>query len=303
MSDDSSTRVITNIKEALAASDKEAEKLPPALLGVGGKFNGHLFSLEEDKSYIIGRGLTNEIVLEVEDISRKHCEVEVGENNVVLKDLESKNGTFLNNDRVNTPVTLRKGDIIKIGQHAFKFLPRGDTERLSYDKLQKDANIDKWTGAYNKAYFNRALGHEFKKSKLEGSPLSLIILDLDHFKKVNDDYGHDAGDYVLKTLADIILKSSIRKNDVFARYGGEEFVILLPGINLKISYNIAERLRIQIENFNFMYEGKKLEVTASIGISDYRMGVKSGGDLFKRADKAVYKAKKNGRNQVCFFKE
>ena len=108
-------------------------------------------------------------------------------------------------------------------------------------------------------------------------------------------------DKVLKTIAEI-LSAHTREADFVARYGGEEFVVLLPSTNLKDGFAIAERMRKLVEQHNFMYEGQKLPVTASIGIADYRTGVNNGTDLFKRADSAVYKSKQGGRNQVNFFK-
>ena len=114
---------------------------------------------------------------------------------------------------------------------------------------------------------------------------------------------YDAGDYVLKEMAGIVRNNGVRDQDIFARYGGEEFVILLPKTNLKYSFEIAERLRKLIETHSFTYESQKLPVTASIGVADYRQGVNSGVDLFKRADSAVYKAKEAGRNQVQFYRD
>ena len=192
--------------------------------------------------------------------------------------------------------------MVKLGNIALKYLPKGDPERLTYDKLQKEANTDSHTGCYNKGYFNNALDLEVKKSKITGNPLSLIVFDLDHFKKLNDNYGHDAGDYVLKDVAAQIRAGGVRDQDIFARYGGEEFVILLPKTNLKQSFEIAERLRKLIENHEFNYEGNRLPVTMSVGVADYRQGVTTGTDLFKRADEAVYKSKQGGRNQVNFYR-
>ena len=175
---------------------------------------------------------------------------------------------------------------------------------MTYEKLSIEANTDGHTGCYNKTYFNNALELQLKKARLKGTPLSLVILDLDHFKTLNDNYGHDAGDFVLKELADFVRGHGIRnKEDVFARYGGEEFCILLPEINLKMAYEIAERLRKMIEEHKFIYDGKELPVTASIGVSDYRSGVHKGVDLFKRADSAVYKSKEGGRNRVSFYRD
>lgn len=301
MSTDDTTIVLTDIRAALQASEKEAQQKPAALLVVGGDLNGTLFDLIESMTGI-GRNADNAIALEFNGVSRYHFKLHVSGETHLLEDCGSKNGTYLNNKKVegNTPLT--KGDIIKIGSIALKYLPKGDPERLTYDKLNLEANTDKHTGCYNKTYFNNRITLEVNKSKVTGDPLSLIIFDLDHFKKLNDSFGHDAGDYVLKEMAAVIRSNGIREQDVFARYGGEEFVILLPKTNLKQSFEIAERLRKLIESREFMYDGKRLPVTASIGVADYRQGVITGTDLFKRADEAVYKAKEGGRNQVQFYR-
>ncbi len=300
MSDDA-TLVITDIKAALAASDKEAESKPACLLVVGGELNGTIFDLlDGDNS--VGRSPECQIPLDFQGISRKHFSVNVNAGVATLSDLGSSNGTFINNEKTAAAATLKKGDMIKIGSIALKYLPQGDTERLTYDKLQEDANTDGLTKCYNKMYFNNKLDLEVKKSKITGQPLSLIIFDLDHFKHLNDNYGHDAGDYVLKEKAELLRDNGIRKGDVFARYGGEEFVVLLPNTNLKQAFEIAERLRKLVETHDFVYDGKKLPVAASIGVADYRQGVNTGTDLFKRADSAVYKSKEGGRNQVNFYK-
>lgn len=299
---DDSTIVLTDIKAALSSAENEAQQKPAALLMVGGDLNGTLFDLTVPE-VSVGRSADNTIALDFQGISRYHFKLVASATGYILVDSGSKNGTYLNNKKTEVPTELKKADIIKIGSMALKYLPKGDPERLTYDKLNKEANSDKLTGCYNKGYFNNALENEVKKSKVTGSPLSLIIFDLDHFKKLNDTYGHDAGDFVLKELSKLIRAYGVRELDIFARYGGEEFVILLPKTNLKQSFEIAERLRKLIENHQFVYDNKRLPVTASIGVADYRQGVITGTDLFKRADSAVYKAKHGGRNQVQFFKE
>lgn len=301
MSTDDTTIVLTDIRAALQASEKEAQQKPACLLVVGGDLNGTLFDLVEP-IVSVGRNADNQIALEFNGVSRIHFKLHASGEGHVLEDCGSKNGTYLNNKKVEGQVQLSRADIIKIGSIALKYLPKGDPERLTYDKLNLEANTDKHTGCYNKGYFNNRIALEVNKSKVTGDPLSLIIFDLDHFKKLNDNYGHDAGDYVLKEMAQVIRVGGIREQDVFARYGGEEFVILLPKTNLKQSFEIAERLRKLIENKEFIYDGKRLPVTASIGVADYRQGVNSGTDLFKRADEAVYKAKEGGRNQVQFYR-
>jgi two-component system cell cycle response regulator len=301
MSTDDTTIVLTDLRAALNASEKEAQKKPAALLVVGGDLNGTLFDLI-DSLVSVGRNPENNISLEFNGVSRHHFKLHSSGETHVLEDCGSKNGTYLNNKKVEGLTPLAKGDIIKLGSIALKYLPKGDPERLTYDKLSMEANTDRHTGCFNKTYFNNRIALEVNKCKVTGDPLSLVIFDLDHFKKLNDNYGHDAGDFVLKEMAHVIRSNGIREQDVFARYGGEEFVILLPKTNLKQSFEIAERLRKLIENKEFIYDGKRLPVTASIGVADYRQGVTSGTDLFKRADEAVYKSKEGGRNQVNFFR-
>jgi two-component system, cell cycle response regulator len=302
MSDDA-TLVITDIKAALAAAEDEAGKKSACLLCVGGELNGTIFDLEPGDSSC-GRNPDCTIPLEFQGISRKHFKVNVSEDSQVcaVSDLGSSNGTFVNNKKIEGEVQLTKGDMIKIGSFALKFLPKGDPERLTYDQLQHEANTDGLTSCYNKRYFNNRIELEVKKCKVTGKPLCLIVFDLDHFKKLNDTYGHDAGDYVLKEKARILREKGIRDGDIFARYGGEEFTVLLPETNLKDGFAIAERMRKLVEQHNFVYEGQKLPVSASIGIADYRQGVNTGTDLFKRADSAVFVSKDGGRNQVNFFK-
>jgi diguanylate cyclase (GGDEF)-like protein len=246
--------------------------------------------------------------MEFQGISRKHILINVKagtEDQLIctVKDLGSRNGTYLNNIKLEGEQELKKGDVIKIGVVALKFIPKGDPERLTYDKLNFEANTDGLTKCYNKSYFNQMLDLWIKKSKITGNPLSLIIIDLDYFKKLNDTFGHDAGDFALKEVSKLIRASGIRDGDLFARYGGEEFMVLLPQTNLKQGFEIAERIRVLIAEHSFMYDEKKLPVLASLGVADYRKGVNTGSDLFKRVDNALYVSKNKGRNQVNFYRE
>ena len=302
MSDDA-TVVFSESKllNELEAVEKEAGDKPAALMVVGGELNGTLFDLDQ-KEVGVGRNPDNRVPLEFNGISRYHFKiVEVPEGHQLV-DNQSKNGTYLNNQKIQGDQLLKKGDIVKLGSICLKYLPKGDPERLTYDKLNWDANTDGHTGCYNKTYFNNMLELLVKKSRLKGEPLSLIIFDLDHFKNLNDTYGHNAGDYVLKELAELIRENGTRKNqDIFARYGGEEFCLLLPKTNLKQAFEIAQRLRQLVEEHKFDYDNKELPVTASLGLADYREGVFNGEDLFRRADKAVYKSKEDGRNRVSYY--
>jgi diguanylate cyclase (GGDEF)-like protein len=159
--------------------------------------------------------------------------------------------------------------------------------------LETQATTDALTGIYNRIKFNTSLTMEMARSERYQSPLSLILFDIDHFKNVNDTYGHSAGDNVLKRLAKRI-QASIRETDIFARWGGEEFVILAPGLFIMEAVQLAEKLRRNIEELYFI---KPQKITLSFGVAAFKKG-DSSTVLINRADEALYRAKENGRNQV-----
>ncbi len=157
---------------------------------------------------------------------------------------------------------------------------------------------DKLTRIFNRRFFDQKLEEYSRLSERFGQPLSCIIADLDHFKLVNDTFGHQVGDYVLKNIAKI-LDRTIRKTDIIARYGGEEFVVLLPNTCLKDALNLAEKLRMSIESARMSYKGINLHIEISLGVSTGQTGDSLGDNLVKKADNALYEAKRLGRNRVC----
>jgi diguanylate cyclase (GGDEF)-like protein/PAS domain S-box-containing protein len=168
------------------------------------------------------------------------------------------------------------------------------TERkLAEEELKRLATTDKLTGAYNRTKFKEIIGREIERVRRYNQPLSIIIFDIDHFKDVNDRYGHGAGDYVLKTVADIV-RENIRKIDYFVRWGGEEFMIISSETNLKEACVLAERIREAIESYTFEDVGK---VTVSLGLTEFKES-DTEDSLIRRADNAMYEAKKKGRNRV-----
>ena len=163
-------------------------------------------------------------------------------------------------------------------------------------KAKEKALYDGLTGIYNRAVFNDRIVKEIEKAKREKRPLSFLILDIDHFKKINDTYGHQTGDMVLKILAGQI-KKVMRDFDFFARYGGEEFVIILPDTDIETAKKIAERIRKKIENTKFLYKKERIVVTISIGLTHLKEN-DTKKTLIERADQALYEAKNLGRNKV-----
>lgn len=300
----SNATIILKKDDMTATENKDILNCNACLLGIKGEVLGQFYDLPAGVN-TFGRNPENTFSLDIEGISRKHFMIEIidasNESIAQVRDLDSSNGTRVNGHKITSKV-LQKSDVIEVGKIQFRFLPKGDPERLSLDKMYMAANMDKLTESFNKAYFQEHLETEIIKSKNIGTPLTLLVLDLDKFKVLNDTYGHLAGDYVLKEVARIIRLQGIREGDIFARYGGEEFVILLPKTALKQGFEIAERIRKIVEMHTYNFEDKKLQVTTSVGVADYREGVNTGDDLFKRADKALYISKEKGRNQANFFR-
>ena len=171
-----------------------------------------------------------------------------------------------------------------------------------FSTVKKEAIYDTLTSLFNRRHFEEMLSAETQKAFESESNLSLIMVDIDHFKKVNDTFGHDGGDKVLREIASL-LKSSVRKHDTVARYGGEEFGLLLPGAPLEPTSMVAERIRRLVENTAFDIGPSKIHVTISLGISNFPVHrMKSKEELVKMADLALYEAKRGGRNRVCIFK-
>ncbi len=169
-----------------------------------------------------------------------------------------------------------------------------------YEKVEDLSNVDGLTGLYNRRYFQLTLERMLMEASRTGHPLSMIMLDIDHFKRVNDTYGHKAGDDVIRFLSRT-LKNNIRKVDIAARYGGEEFVVLLHNTNVEGAARLAEKIRILVKDATINADGSTLNITSSFGVSSYPSLSMSTGDLVKNSDQALYYSKENGRNMVTTF--
>jgi len=292
------TVVLRGDSETLKVEREAAKQHAACLIIIRGQPQGKRYELSKN-SMFIGRDVAAEIMLNDQNASRKHAEVIVEGEVVKLKDNGSTNGTFVNDKAIKEPVVLRKEDMIKIGNTILKFLPAGELEIYYLGTLESAAHTDPLTKVYNKGYIMESLEAEFKRARALHQDFSLIILDLDHFKKVNDTYGHDAGDYVLKEVSALVRLKVLPKEAIFGRFGGEEFMILLPNTGLEAATQVGENVRAGLEKHQFVYEGTRIPVTASIGVAESALDVDNFNSLFKLADKAVYQAKHGGRNQVC----
>jgi len=257
---------------------------------------GTRYPLSEEP-VILGRGNDCEIRINDHSVSRRHARIQAGVDGFYAVDLQSTNGTFVN----DVPVSICKlndGDYFRVGNCIYRFLAGGNVEAEYHEEIYRLTIVDGLTEIHNKRYLLEFIDRELARSIRHHRPLALILFDLDHFKTVNDDLGHLAGDYTLRELAACV-KESVRREELFARYGGEEFAIVLPESSREGACVAAERIRTLVEKHPFEYEGKNYHITISLGV-----GLTTGEtplssqELIRLADEKMYQAKNEGRNRV-----
>ncbi len=250
------------------------------------------------KSYIVGRDAEVDLVISRSSVSRQHSQLlqdEAGE--WWVQDMGSTNGTFVNEERI-TRKCLTDGDQVRFGDAIFKFLSGANIESAYHEEIYRMTILDGLTGIHNKRYFLEFLERELAGAHRHRHPLSLVMFDVDHFKKVNDTRGHLCGDHVLKEISARV-KARVRREDLFARYGGEEFVCVLASTSLEGAVVFAEQIRGLIADRPCVFDGEAFGVAISLGVST--VFNEPGVDLLtliKRADDNLYAAKRGGRNQV-----
>jgi diguanylate cyclase (GGDEF)-like protein len=257
---------------------------------------GKRFVLEQPMMRV-GRGTDCEVVLEGDSVSRRHAHFERRGTAWYAVDEGSTNGTFVNEHQLQEAVLLANNDRIQIGPTIFKYLSGADAEAKYYEEIYKMTIIDGLTQIHNKRYLSEALDREIIRARRHSRDLAVVMFDIDYFKRINDDCGHLAGDYVLRELADVV-QSRIRRDEVFARYGGEEFVIVLPETQLEGAVTLAETLRKRVAEHVFVFQGEKIAVTVSVGCAAVQTE-DTATDIIARADAKLYEAKRSGRNKVC----
>lgn len=299
MSDnDENTRVITVV--ASKPPDEGQERRNDCLVVIYTKEQtmlGKRFVLDQ-KAVRVGRGADNQIVLDGDSVSRRHCRFERRSDSWSVVDDGSTNGTYVNDDHIASESRLANGDRVKVGPTIFKFLSGTDVESQYHEEIYRMTIIDGLTQAYNKRYLNEALDREIIRARRHARNLSLLMFDIDRFKLINDEHGHLAGDVVLKELAQLV-QGRIRRDELLARYGGEEFVVMLPETTLDGALVLAETLRAKVQENVFVFQSDRINVTISIGCAMMVEADRSATELLKRADECLYEAKRSGRNRVC----
>jgi diguanylate cyclase (GGDEF)-like protein len=256
---------------------------------------GRRYELGDCRDVIIGRGADCDIQVDRDSVSRRHAKVTRADSGWQVQDLGSTNGSYVNDAPIQQ-CGLRDGDLLKIGNAIFKFLVGGNIESAYHEEIYRMTIIDGLTHAYNKRYFIENLDKEIPRCARHQRSLSLVMFDIDHFKKINDVHGHLTGDHVFRELARRV-RTRVRKEEVFARYGGEEFVLTLPETVREQAMKVAEDLRCLVNAEPFNFDGDLIPVTISLGIGTTTSEISSEA-FIKLADDNLYKAKRAGRNRV-----
>ncbi len=252
-----------------------------------------------NSQYIVGRDSEADFVVSRSSVSRQHARLYIDEDgNWWVEDLNSTNGTFVNESRIHAQ-QIADSDQVRFGDAIYKFLSGSNIESAYHEAIHNMAIQDGMTGIHNKRFFLEFLEREIAVGSRHGHPLTLVMFDVDHFKKVNDTHGHLAGDAVLKDLAGRI-RPRIRREDLFARYGGEEFACVLPSTAIEGGIVFADHLRLIIAERPTLFDNLSISFTISLGVTTLQRGEMNvdASALIKRADERLYAAKHGGRNRV-----
>ena len=273
-----------------------AGEVPACLVVLQGQRLGQRINLG-DAPLVIGRAPEAEFQIVERSVSRAHCRITREPAGYRIKDLDSTNKTFLN-DQPIIEAELKDGDHISVGSCVLKFMDRSSVEARYHEELYQLATADPLTDLYNRRQFLELIDREIARASNFKRPLTLLIIDLDHFKAINDQFGHPNGDVVLKKVA-LALRAHSREEFIVARIGGEEFAIVLPENNLAQAVAFADGLRIALADLRFILNDEERKITVSIGAAAWLGGMTSTGDLMRAADEQLYRAKQEGRNRVC----
>lgn len=285
--------------------------LRPALVFLTGDLIAVPIPIDRDE-VVLGRALEAGVRINDTKVSRIHATInkKIDETTLkteyVLTDLESRNGTLLNGQRIEHQ-TLQNGDKIMIGEHILRFDLLDEIDREYQQQIHRLISHDDLTGLLSSRSFFSELRREAARSKAEDRSFCVLMMDIDHFKSVNDSYGHLTGSKTLEEIGGCIVKS-LRSGDAAARFGGEEFAAFLLDADIAQAQVAAERIRSSIEEhaFSVMRRGERSDihhVTISIGISTFPQDSDDPIELVEMADSALYRAKREGRNRVCTYRE
>jgi two-component system cell cycle response regulator len=279
--------------------DTRPEESTPCLVLIRGPQLGLRIQLPSGET-TLGRSSRCDVVIATGGVSRRQCAFTVSSERVALRDLGSKNGTWVNGERLapEQSVALSNGAVIHAGDASFKFVAHGDAEASYHEAVYRMLTEDALTGAKNRRFLMDVLEREVAREHRGESGLALLLVDIDEFKGINDDGGHVFGDYVLREVASLIARHT-RRTDCLARYGGDEFAVVLTDTTRSGAEIFAERLRGQAELTRFELDARVMPVTLSIGVAHWANEIGTSEAFLRAADVALYAAKAAGRNRVA----
>ncbi|MCC6644781.1 MAG: diguanylate cyclase [Polyangiaceae bacterium] len=288
----------SSLKTIVSTSEPRARDRG-VLTVTGGEEAGRLISLSEAQ-FTFGRSDEATVRLADVSLSRIHARLIRAGGHWIIADAGSTNGTFVNDARLTKPVALADGDRVQLGSSTvLRFSLVDQAEEQSLRQVYEAAMKDGLTGVSNRKHLEERLDAEVAYALRHETELSLVMLDVDHFKRVNDTFGHPAGDAVLRFMA-ATLQQTLRTEDLLARYGGEEFCILVRGVDARTTTTVADRLRLWISQSPVDWQGQQIWITSSAGVASLACcgEARDKATLVSTADQRLYKAKHGGRNRV-----
>ena len=261
---------------------------------------GKHFVLEKEE-VAIGREPGNDIVVHDGKMSKVHCVISIrkgsrGVERIDIRDQGTTNGTFVNGEPVGS-ATLMAGDKIQVGDTIMRLSYSDEIEQEYHARLFDFAARDALTGLYNKRYILNDLENHSRIARRNGRVFSIILIDIDDFKRINDRHGHLAGDEYLKQIARLFCRS-LRDQDIAGRVGGEEFLIILPETAIEGAFQLAVRMRKNVEEFALPFQGSEIRTTISAGVCQFENAIRDAQEFLGLADQALYEAKKAEKNKV-----
>jgi diguanylate cyclase (GGDEF)-like protein len=282
------------------AVDGNTKKMRAVVTIASGPDLGRVVAIPHGEILTLGRGDDQKLRVEDAAVSTAHGRLVAIAGEYMFVDNRSTNGSFLNDERIESSVALKDGDRIRLGPNVLlRFSMVDEEEEAALRKIYEAALFDGLTKTFNRKHLDDRLDAEVAFAVRHDTDLSVVLFDVDHFKNVNDTYGHPAGDAVLRAAAEIMMRGR-RTEDLVGRYGGEEFVLVLRGTNVEGAAILADRLRRAVEAVKVTVEQHTIGVTASGGVASLKCcgARKDKSTLLALADQRLYQAKQAGRNRI-----
>jgi diguanylate cyclase (GGDEF)-like protein len=300
-------------EQSTLVDEVEGSSLPPrapteknrgVLTLLSGALQGTIIAIDERNDLTLGRSKEAAVLIPDPSLSRIHARVfrrqTPARTEFYIEDCGSTNGTFVAGQRITAPTLLGDGARVSLGRRtALRFSLQDVLEEQALIRVHESAIRDRLTGVYNRGAFDDRLLSELSASRRRGTPIALLLFDIDHFKQLNDTHGHQAGDAVLRSVAQCA-QATVRAEDVLARYGGEEFAVILRCVSQRSAYVMAERVRVAVEDHRTDWDDTSIGATVSVGLvhAVSAKAIESPAAFIADADEALYEAKRQGRNRV-----